>query len=136
MEIHTLTLLVPLYYLPIEGRDPFDCGETDSGRETLFCFTIDEKEAFSFEPDKTKFLRDLVFSGDAAGEAETTLVLPVGNYLFTQERKILNRDEIISMAVEIQLEGLWQRRALGKTLYLRYLFEDGCFVTQLFRPFT
>ena len=136
MEIHILRLFAPIYYLPAAGSDPFDYGKTGSGAEKLFCFALDETEALNFEPDKTKFPGSLIFSGDAAGEVETTLELPGGNYLFAQERKILNRDEIISMAVEIQLEGLWQRRVPGKTLYLRYLFEDGRFVTQLFRPFT
>ena len=135
MEIHTLKLLSPLYYVPVAESDPFNYKETGSDGEEIYCFEVDEKEALSFEPDKTKLLGDLIFSGKAAREDETILELPKGDYLFAQEREILSREEIITMAVEIQQEGLWQRRTLGKILYLRYLFEDGRFVTQLFRPY-
>jgi hypothetical protein len=68
-------------------------------------------------------------------EKETLCELPRGDYLFAQIRQVLNREEIVSMAVEIQKEGLWQRLKPGKRLYLRFLVEDGSFVTQLFRPF-
>ena len=121
------------------------------GEERLFCFELDEREAGSFEPDKNGLLARLVFGGAAAGcepgwapggdpggtkgAEETQPELPRGKYLFAQKREILSRDDIITMAVEIQQEGLWQRLEPGKTLYLRYLFEDGSFVTQLFRPY-
>ena len=143
MEIHTLNLLSPLKYTPAEKSDPFNYRETGSGGEEIYCFQLDEAQALSFEPDKNKFPGNLIFSGDAVGELSsaeqssggTILELPKGDYLFAQKREILDRDEIVAMAVEIQLEGLWQRRVLGNTFYLRYLFEDGCFVTQLFRPY-
>jgi hypothetical protein len=67
---------------------------------------------------------------------EGTLVeLPRGNYLFAQVRETLSRDEIIDLAIEVQSEGLWQRLELGFKYYLRFLFEDGSPVTQVFRPF-
>jgi len=123
MEIQTLTLLSPLYYTSTEG-DPFNYREGDG--EKLYCFRLDENEYSCFEPNKETLLGRLVFNQ----------VLPEGNYLFAQKRAILSRDEIIDMAAEIQAEGLWQRLKPGKTLYLRYLFEDSKAVTQLFRPYS
>jgi hypothetical protein len=77
------------------------------------------------------------------------LELPAGKYLFAQERREgnglrregngvrddLNRNEFIEMAVEVQKDGLWERLAPADRLYLRYLFEDGRAVTQVFRPY-
>jgi hypothetical protein len=123
MEIQTLTLLFPIYYTSAEG-EPFNYKEGDG--EKLYCFQLNENEYNNFEPDKETLLGSLVFSQ----------ALPEGNYLFAQKREILSRDEIIEMAVEIQAEGLWQRLKPGKTLYLRYLFEDSKAVTQLYRPYS
>ena len=123
MEIQILTLLFPLYYTSTES-DPFNYREEDG--EKLYCFLLNENEYCSFEPNRETLLGRLVFSQ----------VLPEGNYLFAQKREILSRDEIIDMAVEIQSEGLWQRLKPGKTLYLRYLFEDSKAVTQLYRPYS
>jgi hypothetical protein len=123
MEIQTLTLLFPLCYTATES-DPFNYREEDG--EKLYCFELNENEYNNFEPDKEALFGPLVFSQ----------ALPEGNYLFAQKREILSRDEIIDMAVEIQAEGLWQRLKPGKTLYLRYLFEDSKAVTQLYRPYS
>jgi len=145
-DILHLNLLSSLYYIPrgnspAETLDPFDSHDiiTRRGRETLFCFELDETECESFNPGKEKLFGHLVFCGEAAGEpAEkepaALLELPQGKYLFSQKRELLNREQIVSMAVEIQQEGLWQRLKPGRRLYLRYLFEDGKWVTQLFRP--
>ena len=140
MEIQRLILLAPLFYFPEAEPDPFSCREGDG--EKLFCFEIDETQRLRIEPDAKTLLKKLAFGGNAvkpdcalaAGGAR--LELPKGDYLFAQEREILGRDEIIAAAVEIQAEGLWQRLEPGNRLYLRYLFEDGRLVTQLFRPFT
>ena len=118
INITRLNLLKPLYFAPDEG----------SG-EKLFCFELDEAQYRSFEPEKAKFLENPVYGG---ADRE----LPQGDYLFAQKREVLSRQEIIDMAVEMQQEGLWQRLEPGKRLYLRCLFEDGCWVTQLFRPYT
>jgi hypothetical protein len=133
MEIQILTLLSPLYYTEAES-DPFNYREGDG--EKLYCFALNESESSSFEPDKKALLDRLVFSANAVTEAqgETAKALPEGSYLFAQKREILSREEILDMAAEIQAEGLWQRLKPGKTLYLRYLFEDSKVVTQLFRP--
>jgi len=127
MEIQTLTLLFPIYFTSAEDDlsdvNPFNYREGDG--EKLYCFQLNENEYSSFEPDKETLLGSPLFSA----------VLPAGNYLFAQKREVLNREEIIDMAVEIQAEGLWRRLKPGKTLYLRYLFEDSRAVTQLFRPY-
>ena len=109
----------------------------------LFCFELNEEQYRSFEPDKTALLSNLIFGGQAAcmdGKGKTEAgpefrELPPGDYLFAQKRELLSREDIINMASEMQSEGLWQRLKPGKRLYLRYLYEDGCQVTQLFRPY-
>ena len=108
----------------------------------LFCFELDKGQYLSFEPDKEKLLGNLVFGGKAAGaviEKQTTggtlRQLPQNSYLFVQKREILSEEDIIGLAIEIQQEGLWQRLLPEQTLYLRYLYEDGRGVTQLFRPY-
>jgi len=146
MEIQTLILLSPIYCAETEcsqstKNDPFNYREEDG--EKFYCFSLDENEYSNFEPDRQKLLGSLVFSADALPEAEPQAkpqaehkALPAGNYLFAQKRELLSRDEIIDMAVEIQAEGLWRRLKPGKTLYLRYFFEDSRTVTQLYRPYT
>ena len=135
IEILRLNLISPLYYAPQNDADPFNYKE--GGGEKLFCFELDKAKAQEFEPDITGFLGKPVFCGQAAGGAggESCVEFPPGNYLFAQKREILSREGIAGMAAEIQQEGLWQRVLLGEKLYLRYLFEDGCSVTQLFRPY-
>ena len=61
--------------------------------------------------------------------------LPQGSYLFEQFRGqyVLSREEWLKMAIEQQKDGLWERNKLGNRLYVRYLYEDGAFVTQIFR---
>ena len=141
MNILRLNLTSPLRYVPLENLDPFAYKPEDG--ETLFCFELDVSERLCFEPDRDTFLGALVFSAQAtesrAGEPKAEggfLELPCGHYLFAQKRELLTRDDIITMAIEIQAEGLWQRLKPGFELYLRYLFEDGSMVTQLFRPYT
>jgi len=135
IEIFKLNLLSTLYYVPEKDSDPFGYREGDG--EKLFCFELDETQAREFEPEKTSFPGALVFSGKAADGASGLLhEFPQGTYLFAQKREMVSREDIIAMAVEIQQEGLWQRLLFGKELYLRYLFEDGRSVTQLFRPYT
>ena len=134
INIFNLNLAAPLFYTPDNAQDPFNC---PGDGERLFCLELDETQYSSFEPNKEKLIKGMVFSGKAAVEEENEpfLELPAGQYTFAQEKKLLNREEIIDMAVEIQMETLWQRNKPGKLLFLRYLFEDGNWVTQLFRPF-
>lgn len=139
-EIFSLKLVSPLFYIKKDGLNPFSCREEKAFGEQvekLFCFELDEEHCMSFESDKGKTLGKLLSCGIAANERadETIIELPRGDYLFAQKRKILGKEEIISLAFEIQSEGLWQRLVPGKMLYLRYLFEDGSPVTQLLRPY-
>jgi hypothetical protein len=147
MEILRLNLLSPIYYVPVNGLDPF--AHRGGEAENLFCFELNKTQRLSIEPDKKTLLGALVFGGKAAGAApekaqfsgsgeagETLIELPRGNYLFAQKRETLCREGIIGMAVEIQTEGLWQRLKIGETLYLRYLFQGGQGLTQLFRPYS
>ena len=136
-EIFRLKLLSPLFYVPLEKPEPFDNPEETGGRERLFCF--EPGDALGFEPDPGQFPGKLIFGGEAAAEAqagEPLLELPGGTYLFAQKREISGREGIIELAVEMQQEALWQRLKPGDRFYLRYLFEDGSFVTQLFRPYS
>jgi len=134
-EITRLKLLSPLCYCGDADSDPFAYREGDG--EKLFCFELDAAATGAFEPDRAQFPGKLLFCGKAAGSGSgADRELPPGSYLFAQRREVLNREDIIAMALEIHQEGLWQRLPPGKKLYLRYLFEDGCPVTQLFRPFT
>ena len=134
-EILNLLLAIPLYYMPDENIEAFArAGNGDKeAPEMLFCFELDEDLYSSFEPDRKKFFSNRIFGGISSPEP-AGLELPRGNYLFAQERELLDRDALSDMAAEIQLEGLWQRLKPGKKLYLRYLFEDGKTVSQLFRP--
>ena len=139
MNILRLNLPAPIHYRLLKGSDPFDY--RDENGEMLFCFELDELQRLSFEPDPQTLLGILVFGGkalkDVPEESKTELFeLPGGNYVFAQKRELLNRDEIMTMTVEIQKEVLWQRLKPGERLYLRYLFEDDSVVTQLYRPYT
>ena len=136
IEVFRLNLLSPLYYVSEKAADPFGYKEGDG--EKLFCFELDKTQTGEFEPDTARFLETLVFCGRASdgADGQPHTELPQGNYLFAQKREIASRKDIMEMAVEIQQEGLWQRLLCGKKLYLRYLFEDGRPVTQLFRPCT
>ncbi|MDR0719408.1 MAG: hypothetical protein LBF78_07200 [Treponema sp.] len=62
--------------------------------------------------------------------------LPAGDYLFLQKREVLNREEILYLAAELQKESLWRRLSPEPRFYLRRLYEDGKGVTQLWRPYT
>jgi hypothetical protein len=139
LEIIRLHLVSPLRYIREEGVEPFSYSEEKG--ETLFYFELEPHQSQSIEPDEGVLLSALIAGGRAAGpeesiSSESALFLPEGSYLFSQVREILSREDSISLAVEVQKEGLWQRLSPGKELYLRYLFEDGRGVTQVFRPYT
>ena len=129
-----MNLLSPLLYIPVESLaleyEPKD-------GEKLFCFELEESEAQKFEPDKNQFPGSLIFVGKAQEDDESAVLeLKPGNYLFSQVRDILNPRDIIDLSVEVQNEGLWQRLKLSKHLYIRFLYEDGRGVTQIWRPIT
>jgi hypothetical protein len=106
--------------------------------EQLFCFAIDGGHSQSIEPDRERFLGPLLCAGQSAesGAGRESVTLPAGHYLFVQKREALGREECIDMAIEQQKDGLWERLMPQARLYVRYLFEDGKPVTQLFRPYS
>jgi hypothetical protein len=135
-EIIRLHLLRPLFYL---YQEPMALGFRREDEEKLFCFELDEAAAQEFLPDKTHFPGTLVFTGRVTspdGFGEPVMELAQGAYIFSQTQGILGMDEIIELAVEVQNEGLWQRLKLAARFYVRYLFEEGRGVTQIWRAYT
>ena len=128
-----LDLRAPLLYTEAPELDAFGCrGEANT--EFLFCFELDQEQSQSIEPDPKKFLEGLVFSGKSVlNQDKGDLELPAGLYLFAQQRGVIGREECIALAIEQQKDGLWEKTKLGTRLFLRYLYEDGSPVTQIFR---
>jgi len=130
-----LDLRAPLLYTETPGLDAFDCPPpSEEATEFLFCFELDQEQSQSIEPDPEKFLEGLVFSGkNVQNQNKGDLELPAGLYLFAQQRGVIGREECMALAIEQQKDGLWEKIKLGNRLFLRYLYEDGSPVTQLFR---
>jgi len=131
-----LDLRAPLEYAEAPGLIPFDCPPPadEAAQELLFCFELNREQAGRIDPEADCFLGELAFSGKSTG-GQGKLQLPAGLYLFAQQRRALDREECIGMAIEQHKDGLWERLRLGDRLYIRYLFEDGSPVTQIFRPY-
>ena len=131
-----LDLRAPLEYEVAPGLDPFaSLPADDAAPELLFCFELDREQAGRIDPEAGRFLGELVFSGKGDG-ARGKVQLPAGLYVFAQERRTLSREECVSMAIEQQKDGMWERLRLEPRLYIRCLFEDGSPVVQLFRPYS
>ena len=144
-----LDLRAPLLYTKMPGLEPQPSGEGREGSpldafgctppveetsEFLFCFELDQEQSQSIEPIPENYLRGLVFSGKKVQNQQGDLELPAGLYLFTQQRGVIGREECIALAIEQQKDGLWEKTKLGNRLFIRYLYEDGGQVTQIFRP--
>ena len=130
-----LYLRAPLEYEKVPELIPFNCPPADENApELLFCFELDKEQAGRIDPQEDHFLGEPVFSGKGTN-GQGNIQLPAGLYLFNQQRGVLNREECITMAIEQHKDGLWERLHLGNLLYIRYLFEDGSPVTQIFRPY-
>jgi len=133
-----LNLCTPLQYVRAESQ-----GAPSAEGEMLLCYEVNPVQGGSIEPDRERFLGRLLFVGEKAAEtpgggAEKTkeiVSLPQGDYLFMQCRSdaVLTPDEWLDLAIEQQKDGLWERNKPGTLLYVRFLFEDGSFVTQVFR---
>ena len=129
-----LNLRSPLFYTRVK-----DLPHKINGNEDFLLFyELDSVQSRSIEPEKKFLLGSLVFTGrrnNAETCANGDLALPAGNYLFVQYRgAVLSCEEWLEMAIEQQKDGLWERYKPENKLYVRFLFEDGNFVTQLFRP--
>jgi hypothetical protein len=132
-----LDLRAPLLYTEAPELDAFNCPPPiEAATEFLFCFELDQEQAQSIEPQPENFLGRLIFSGKNGQNQQNEqgkLELPAGLYLFAQQRGIIGKEECIALAIEQQKDGLWEKVKLGNRLFLRYLYEDGSPVTQLFR---
>lgn len=134
LNTRNLNLLAPLRYTrqdaPPDGLFP---GEGLPPEEWVFCFDLDRNQAQAFEPEGENYLGNLVFQGKT-GNLVQMVEIPAGKYLFAQKRSLLGRQDIISMAIEVQKDGLWERWTLNNRLYIRFLYEDEAPVSQIFRP--
>jgi hypothetical protein len=115
--------------------------------EILLCFDLNPAQNRTIEPDPALFLGPMVFSGRKPAEGEApTVFLPAGTFLFVQERKVqdeaaqpltlseyLEAANWLDLAIEQHKDALWERFKPGNRLYVRFLFEDGGRVTQIFR---
>jgi len=142
MEHTPLTLLnlcTPLQYVRAESQDK----PTVEG-ETILCYEVNPVQGGSIEPDRDRFLGRLLFIGQKPPEetpggngkkTKELVSLPQGDYLFMQCRSdaVLGPDEWLDLAIEQQKDGLWERNKPGNLLFIRFLFEDGAFITQVFR---
>jgi hypothetical protein len=160
MEKTPLTLLnlcTPLQYNRSTSQDPSLLKyEKLENEEIILCYEVNPVQGSSIEPDQDYFLGKLLFIGQKLPESKVVstssatqgqnidtdereknnlVSLPQGNYLFTQYRseEVLSSDEWLDLAIEQQKDGLWERNKLLNLLYIRFLFEDGSFVTQVFR---
>ena len=142
-DIIRLDLQNPLFYIPDPAIKPFDMPSAPEpfNKETLFYFEIDEARSLEFEPKREFFPGTLLACGQALNGnpinmPERPIVeLPNARYFFTQVRELLDKETIIDLIIEVQQEALWQRTIPENKLYLRYLYEDNSFVTQIFRPY-
>lgn len=138
-------LLKPLYYTQVR-EVPERMTEND---DFLLCYVLDSTQSRSIEPEKGLFPGFLEFIGcklpenflktdkiNVLEDRQEQVELPAGCYFFVQKRDSLplGPEKWLDLAVEQQKDGLWERNKLENRLYVRYLFEDGLFVTQLFRP--
>ena len=132
-----LDLRAPLLYTEAPELNAFNCPQPkEAGTEFIFCFELDHAQAQSIEPQPENFLGRQILSGkniQNQNNSPKKLELPAGLYLFTQRRGLTSREEFIAMAIEQQKDGLWEKNKLGNSLFLRFLYEDGGPVTQLFR---
>lgn len=108
----------------------------DDAEEVLIIFDADNIEGKSIEPNLSKLLGQpkcigMIKKDDAAENGN--IELPLGTYFFSQVREVLDENGFAELAAEVQKEALWERRRLGKKIYLRYLYEHGSPVTQVFR---
>jgi hypothetical protein len=149
MNFTRLRLFSPLVYRKhLEARLHLDDPISATSGERIFHFEINPSLALQIEiEDMAVYLGPLLASGEAAPAAPETapaepeaaagsdeLLLPAGEYYFTQIREQCAREEFIIMAIETQKEALWHRARLEGTVYFRLLWEDGAAVSQVLRP--
>jgi hypothetical protein len=147
-----LSLKAPIVYSPcrLEPQNAGFSTEITEKDEFLLCFELDPVQGQSIEPERERLLGPLLFSGlkslsgpetgaSSTLEERDRVSLPEGEYLFVQRRETrsfaaIETEHWLDLAVELQKDGLWERHKLENLLYARFLFEDGMWVSQLFRP--
>jgi len=135
-SIIKLNIHGPLVYNKIDNLLPV-LTEND---EFLLCFDLDPVQSHNIEPRPELLLGSHVFSGKKGGldaSQAQKVILPTGMYLFVQCRNpdsVFNREKWFNMAIEQQKDGLWEGYKPASRLYVRFLYEDGAFVTQVLRP--
>ena len=140
LSLRILDLRSPLVYTQTQTSPPDNHENYTGQEELLFCYELDPAQSSAIKPERGRLLAALAFIGCGAknGNGGKTVSLPAGTYLFAQRRQALGKNEWLDIAVEQQKECL--KNKLRKqyepqpSLYVRYLFEDGSPVTQLFRP--
>ena len=138
-SLRILDLRSPLVYAQTQTSLPDNLEKYTGQEELLFCFELDPVQSSALEPERGHLLAVLVFAGCGEDDnGEETVSLPAGTYLFAQRRQALGKDEWLEIALEQQkgcLKNKLQKQYEPQPkLYVRYLFEDGSPVTQLFRP--
>ena len=145
ISVINLELCSPLFYLSVKDL-PL---KPDKNDEFILHYELNPEQSRNIEPDREQLPGILVFSGvkieDNSSRQQDkltpqTVVLPAEKYLFSQHRTDLDDEKPLNfyndwldLAIEQQKDGLWERYKLENKLYVRYLFEDGKFVTQIFR---
>ena len=131
LDLNTPLIYSKIVYFPAGIRE---------NEEFLLFYELNPAQSGSIEPVKELFLLKLIYIGKKPPDTDLAdadrIILPAGKYVFSQQRgdsPILNQDELLDMAVEQQKDALWERYNLKNRLYVRYLYEDNAFVTQLFR---
>jgi len=134
-----LYLQKALFYLKIDIKKTHSIQKIQKNEEFILCYDLNPGQASSIEPVQELFLGDLVFLGTNNEEEQKEseqVNLPQGQYIFVQQRseKALTQVEWLNLAIELQKDGLWERKKLENKLYIRFFIEDGKTVTQVFRP--
>jgi hypothetical protein len=134
-SVKKLTLVSPLKYVRDDSLQPF----ASDGAQGEFLFVFAQESAFpgrlvaagavldGEDPDAEE-------AGEQRAGQRECLELPAGTYLFAQIRGAADREILISMMLQVQQEGIRQGFVLDERLYLRYLWEEGQPVVQVFRP--
>ena len=141
-----LYLHSPLVYTEVPDLSPFESGfpQNETEPDLIFCFELNNVQSGRIDPDADCLLGKLIFAGKSTVTAHGAVTahsavsagdiqVPAGRYLFTQQRRALGMNECISLAVEQQKDGLWEREKPGNLLYIRRLYEDNSPVTQIIR---
>jgi hypothetical protein len=130
-----LELYRPLTYVKDNSLEPFaieSVKEVDG--ELLFVFGLDAERVK--DGGGNEYFTRLLEAGFELydGDIHDEITMPRGKYYFTQERALLKKDAVAAMAGAVEEFAGSDGRKLENKFYLRYVYEDGSAVTQLFWP--